>query len=416
MPKRMVSGGGLGEDQHLLPGWQAAGLALAVAGTHLLVGSGAVAFAVLSTGIIWILHRLHVNAPASRSTADLIGSVLGAAPARAVGVVQASAYILVGAFSAKSVATLVLTWTPDPVAASRGWLWPVAAVAAAGVAGVVVAWLPIKALASFVTALTAFGLLVYFYIAVAVLAKVYSGTAPVEIGSPAAYSKLGVIGIVIPLALVMVGFEIPTTASDRLRSVARPLGWAMSLIALGAATTWAATNVGSSGSFRYDGSDLVYVAVEMFGGPSSMWMLAASAALGSAALIVLMWGATRVAAAALPGGTPGVLVATVITTLLAVVLCRDWGDASSKLWGVAAILLVIVYLLAAQANSRLDDSSTTAWALFALLGVVLAVAVFVTGAVDGWWPVGIAAVIAGIAAAVAASSRQSGNPNSLTTP
>lgn len=417
MPKRMMSGGGLGETfDDLLPGWQATGLALAAVSGHVLVGSGAVVFAVLAVGLIWALHRLHVNAPAARSTADLIGSVLGTAPARAAGVVQYAAYLLLGAFTVSSVALLTLSWSVDSDPATTGWLWPATAVATAGIAGAFVTMLPLRALAALVTVLAGFGLLVYFYLGLAVLAKVYSGTEPIEIGPAATSSKFGAIGIILVLAMSMVAFEIPTTASDRLRSVARPLGWAMALMVVAAGTAWAATNVGVSGDFRFDATDLVYVAAEMFGHSSGVWVVAATTALASAALIMLTFGAARAAPAPLPSDEPGVLVATVITALLAVVMCRGWGDVSSKLWGVAGILLLVVYLLVVQANSRLEDGNTMAWGLFALVGVVLLVVVFVIGAGTSWWPVGIAAAIAAVAATVAVASRQSGNPNSLTTP
>jgi uncharacterized membrane protein HdeD (DUF308 family) len=85
---------------------------------------------------------------------------------------------------------------------------------------------------------------------------------------------------------------------------------------------------------------------------------------------------------------------------------------------VAGILLFVVYLAAAQANSRSDDSNTTAWAVFALTGVVLVVVVFLHGATDGWWPVAIAAAIVVVAATVGQMGplRQSGKPNNLMTP
>ena len=97
-------------------------------------------------------------------------------------------------------------------------------------------------------------------------------------------------------------------------------------------------------------------------------------------------------------------VTAVVMGVLALAMAGGWGDAAAKLWGVAGILLLVVYVAAAQANSRLDDSSTTAWAVFALMGIVVAVIVFLTGADVGWWPVAIAAVIVVAAAAWAARS------------
>ena len=57
--------------------------------------------------------------------------------------------------------------------------------AAPVIAEPLVSWLSTRAVATLVAALAAGGLLVYFYIALAVLAKVLSGTAPVEIGTSA---------------------------------------------------------------------------------------------------------------------------------------------------------------------------------------------------------------------------------------
>jgi hypothetical protein len=416
MPKRMMSGGGFGDTfENSLPGWQATGLALAAIGSHVLVGSGAFAFAVLAAGVIWALHRLHVNAPGARSTADLIASVIGTAPARAVGVVQYVAYLLLAAFTASSVAMLTVTWAVNPDAASSGWLWAAMALAVAGIAGVLVALMPVTILAPAVTALAGFGLLVYFYLALAVLAKVYSGTAPIDIGTAPPLSKFGAFGVVITLAMSLVAFEIPSTAADRLRSMSRPLGYAMALMVLCCGITWLATNVGATGSMRYDATDLVYILTDMFSGPSGLWVIAATTALASAWLIVLIWGATRAAPDPLPSGAPGVLAVTVITAVLAVAVCRGWGDLPDKLWGVAGILILVVYVGVAHANSRLDDSSSIAWGVFALMALALVVVTFVVGAGISWWPVGLAAGVVAIAVAVAATSRQSGKPNSLTT-
>ena len=57
------------------------GVSLAVIVGQVLNGSGALVFGLLAVGVISTLHRLHVHAPQARTTADLIGSVPGAAPA-----------------------------------------------------------------------------------------------------------------------------------------------------------------------------------------------------------------------------------------------------------------------------------------------------------------------------------------------
>jgi hypothetical protein len=318
--------------------------------------------------------------------------------------------VLIGAYTAKSIGLLALTWTTDPIAATAGWWWPALSVAAAAVATALVSALPTRVLATVVTVLAAFGLLVFFYVALAVLARVASGTEPVEIGTSAPSSELGPVAVVIPLAIGVAGFEIPTAASDRLRSVGRPLGSAMVLVVVCGATGWVAATMGASGGFRYDSAGLVLIVSQMFAESGSLWLFAASVATATAALLVLVWGATRVARPLVDrGGALGMVVTAVVMALLVVAMCRGWGDASAKLWGVAGILLIIVYALAARANSRLDEADTMAWAVFALMGVVLAAVVAVVlygeGGGEGRWPVAIAAVIEGVAAALAAERK-----------
>lgn len=413
MPKRIVAGQGEAAGDAgvaTLPTWQAAGLSLAVIVGAIFRGSGALVFALLSVGVIWTLHRLHARAPGSRSTADLIASVPGAAPARAVTVIQFAAYVLIGAYAAKSIAGLAQVFLTSPETTVPGWSGPALAAAAAAVAAVLAGALPTRLLAPVVTVLAAFGLLVIFYVALAVIAKVTSGTPPVlsftEIGATPAPTEWGPAALVVSLAIAFVGFEIPTATSNRLRSLRLPLGCAIALVALCAATAWVAANIGSTGDFRYDAADLVLIATEMFGKPGGLWLLAAAIAPAVAALLVLIWGATRVVSR--PGAaSPVPLAVTAAATIaLTLVVSSGWGDAAAKLWGVAGILLLVVYLLAAQANSRLDDSSTTAWAFFALMGVVLAAAAFLIGVDGGWWAVGIAVAIVGVAAAWAMKSER----------
>src|SRR6478609_6150011 len=161
MPKKMVTGqgaagGGVGATS--LPMWQATGLSLSVIVGHVLNGWGAIVFGLFSAAVIWTLHRLHRHAPEARTTAGLIASAPKAAPAAAIVVVQFVAYVLIGAYTAKTVASI------------PGWWGPTLAVAVAAVAAVLVAVLPTRLLAPTVTALAAFGLLVIFYVALALIA------------------------------------------------------------------------------------------------------------------------------------------------------------------------------------------------------------------------------------------------------
>jgi hypothetical protein len=387
-----------------IPTWQAAGLSLAVLVGHVLIGSGALVFGVLSIGVIWALHRLHGRAPESRTTAELIASVPGTAPARAVSVIQFAAYVVIAAYAARTVASIALIWLSSPEVTFPEWSQAALAVAVVAIASVGVGAMPTRVLAPVVTALAVFGLLVFFYVSLAVIAKVASGAAPIqpmfEMGATAAPTEWGPAALVVSLAIAFAGFEIPTVASHRLRSVGRPLGYAMALVVLCATLAWVATNMATTGDFRYNAGDLTQVATAMFGFASGFWLLlAATMAQAVAALLVLIWGAARVVRSARGPGVLPLVAAGVAATVVAALVAGGWADAGSKLWGVGGLLLLVVYSLAAQANSRLDDSSTAAWALFAVAGVVVAAVVILKGLAEGWWPVGVAAVILAAAAA-----------------
>lgn len=386
-----------------MPTWQVTGLSLAVLVGHVLNGSGALVFGLVSVGVIWTLHRLHAQAPASRTIADLIASVPGAAPARAVSLIQFAAYVLIGAYAANGGAGMALMGLTEPGEAVPAWWAPAMVVIVVAVAAVLAAALPTRLLLPVVTVLAGFGLLVIFYVALAVIASVASGTAPIEplmgLGKTPAATEWGPAALVVSLAITLAGFEIPTTVSDRLRSVSRTLGGAMALVTLCVVTAWVAANMGSTGEFRYDAGDLVEIAPEMLGESARMWLLAATIAQGVAAVLVLVWGATRVFRPAVAHSPVPFVATPVVMGVLALILSGGWVDAWTKLWGVGGILLFVIYLAAAQANSRLDDSSTTAWALFALMGVALVVIVFLKGVGQGWWPIVIAAVIVAASAA-----------------
>jgi hypothetical protein len=412
MPKKRISESAEASVEFgapLLPAWQIAGLSLAVLVGHIFNGSGALLFGVVAVGVIATLHRLRAHAPESRSTAALIASAPGAAPAGAVSVLQFVAYLVIGAYAAKSVASMALPWLSGPNAAYADWWGPALAVAAVAVSAILAGALPTRLLAPIATVVAGSSLLVYFYVSLAVIAKVASGTTPVDpvmqLSISPAQTEWGTAALLVSLAIAYVAFEIPTTISDRLSSVRSPLGAAIGLVVLCSVLAWVATNMGAAGELRYDAGDLVVVATEMLRDLGGVWFLAAATiAQAVAALLVLIWGATRVVRVP---GTESLLplVCTAVTMgVLALAVCTRWG--APKLWGVGAILLFVVYLAAAHANSRLNDSSTIAWAWFALMAVVLAVIAFLTGVSEGWWPVLVVVfVVAAAAAWVAASGK-----------
>lgn len=397
-----------------LPTWQVAGLSLAVLVGHVLNGSGALVFGLLSVGVIWTLHRLHTHAPGSRTTADLIASVPGAAPARAIRVVQFAAYVLLGAYTARNIAQLTLAWFTDPDATPSGWSLAAISVTAVAVAAVLVGALPTRLLAPVATVLAAIGLLAFFYVSLAVIAKTASAAplfAPsMAIGADPKSIEWGPAAVLIALAITFAGFEIPTTVNDRLGSVRRPLGIAIALVAVCATTAWVASSMATDGDFRYEATDLVYIASDMFGESASLWLLAAAFALTVAAILVLVWGATRVIRPATGNSPVPLLTTAVVAGVLAFALSIGTGGAAAKLGGVAGILLLAVYAAAAHANSRLDDENSTAWALSALMATVLVVVAFVMGVSEGWWPSAIAIAIVVAAAGWALKSAAGATP------
>jgi len=240
-----------------------------------------------------------------------------------------------------------------------------------------------------------------------VIAKLASGTAaampPTEFGATAAMTEWGPAALLVSLAIPFVGFEIPTTVSDRLRSVRRPLGIAIALVAVCAITLWIATNMATAGEFRYSAADFAIVFTDMFGDSSGMWLILALIGHALAAMLVLMWGATRVVRPAIGDSPLPLATSAVVMAVLALAVSIGWADFEAKIWGVAGVLLLVVYVAAAQANLRIDDS-TTAWAWFAGMGLALGVVVVLQGASEGWWPMLIAAVIVAAAAALAVKS------------
>jgi hypothetical protein len=153
---------------------------------------------------------------------------------------------------------------------------------------------------------------------------------------------------------------LPTWQVAGLRSVRRPLGIAIALVAVCTVTLWVATNMATAGEFRYNAADFAIVFTDMFGESSGMWLILALIGHALAAMLVLIWGATRVVRPAV-------------------------GDSPLPLVMSAVVMAVLA----------------------------LAVVVFLQGVSEGWWPIGIAAVIV---AAAAAWAVQSGKPNILTTP
>ena len=403
MPKRVMSAA--------VPTWCATGLSLGAAGAVL--NGVATLLAVLIAGVVvYALQRLQSATPEARSTADLVGSVLGAAPARFTALLQLTAYTIMAAAAGIGLGILSFYRAADPMAALASWWWPALSVAAVAVAAALVTVLSTRIIGAITAVLAVVGLLVYFYLALAITTEVYAGTPPVPVGGPQYFpSTLYLIATLIPLGLALTGFEVAGVVSGRLRSVARPLATALVLVAVCAAMSLVAVNVASVDGFHYRADAIATLAGEFFGTQANTWLLAGSVPLSCAAILALMWAATRVAGQVFgTGATTSALVA-VAAAALAVVLCRFNQEIGGLLVVVAAMLLLVVYLLVAQANSRLTGPPAAVQGPRVVL-VVTAVAVVLIplGAHDflpvAWWPVGVTVVVLAIAAVVSGVARR----------
>ena len=209
-------------------------------------------------------------------------------------------------------------------------------------------------------------------------------------------------------AIAFTGFEIPTTVDDRVGvcgSATRRRNGPHDVVRRAGVDCHQHRRY--FGESRYDAGDLVIVDradVRRYSG--NLWFLAATVAAGDHRPARAGLG-RRARASARPRHRRAVSVAITAVVcglaLLVLAMSFGWGDAAARLWVVPGILLLVVYVAATQANSRLDDS-TAAWAVFALMAVVLMVVVFLTGVSEGWWPTGIAAAIVAVAAGWALNS------------
>jgi hypothetical protein len=293
----------------------------------------------------------------------------------------------------------------DPEAALTSWWWPTLAVVGVALAALCVTVLPTRTVGAVAAGLAAVGLLVYFYLGLAVIAKVYSGAPPVPTGAtPYFASPLLLLAALIPLGLGLTGFEVASVVSGRLRSVGVPLGIALAAITGCAVTLLLAANVATADGFQYRVSSIATLLSEYFGTQSNVWQLAAFVPLSCAAALALMWAVTRVAGRVFgPAATPRMLV-TVTVGGLAVVLCRFQLEVGGLLTIVAALLLLAVYLIVTEANSRVPGSTVAVQGPRAVLAATTVGVVLISLAArdfsgPAWSPVGVTVLLLAVAAA-----------------
>lgn len=204
-----------GSGEYVLGTWRAAALSMAVIAPAAWYGLGALLGAAVMIPVIYALARLRRHAPQARSTAELIGAMLGRKAGTAAGIVQLLAYLVLAAqFAATLGLQLLQLLSPgDDPAAIVSWL-PVGAAAAALVVGATACWASTRAVASLAMPLVLAGLLLYVCLAVAVTALVTLSTDPVVIGSAATPRPLS--GQLVGFGLGMVGVELLTVRTPRI--------------------------------------------------------------------------------------------------------------------------------------------------------------------------------------------------------
>lgn len=406
MPKRVVP---VGLEQPAawppaLPAWRAAGLSLAPIGGAVFNGLAALCATVIAAVLVFMFSRLHRHAPDAVSTGDLVASTVGPAAGRFTSLVQLAAYVLLGVGAALALALQPWSGAPDLETALAGWWWPGWSVAVVVIAGAVVAYLPTRAVGATAAALGATGLLIFLYIALAVMARVLSGTPPMQFGGPTPVdSVLLTAAAAIPLGLALVGFEAATVVSGRLQSVARPVGAALGVTALGTAALLLAANIGATGGFHRTATNLSLIVYQFFSDAGYYWLATAALCLSSAALLGLMWAATRVAVRLFGSGPEVATLVPAVMCVLAVGFCRFQDHIGRLQMMVPGLLLLTVYLLVAEANSRSPGSVSAQQAPRLILVVVAVCVVLIPLRVSDFalptlWPLVVTAAILAVAA------------------
>jgi hypothetical protein len=388
---------------------QAASLSLGVIGWAAFRGAAVLLGALLFAPVIYAFTRLHNHAPGVRSTSDLVGSTLGRRTAAAADLIQLTAYVVAAAAAAARLGLAVQLLVDDPAITTRVW-WALLAVGAVIIVGVLTWPLSFRAVTVIVGVTVATALLVSFYLGLAVLARLWSGTPPVDMAGDPPQSGPVMVDTVIWLAVALAGFEICTTANARLRSVGRPMAIAIAAVTGCAAVLWLADHLGATGGFRFAPMGLGSIVSDFFGESGAVWILVSSLLANAAALVVLSTVAARIVSRQLEIATlqrPSRLTTTtavaVPAALLAAVTTTEWG--ATIINGGWPILLLTLYLLVAHASVKIPGSGEFSWWASAFAAMVLAAVALLPllayGTLSAVWPTVAAAAVVGVAFAVA---------------
>ncbi|MBS1696695.1 MAG: APC family permease [Actinobacteria bacterium] len=281
----------------------AAGLSLAVIGFATQFGVLTVSAAVLLAPMVYVFARLRGHAPDARTTSDFVGAVLGERFGVFAGLVQLVAYLLLAVMFARTLAFglwgmlgVFRGLLPNPASTAGTTVFAVGSIIAVVAAGVIAHLLSTRGISWVVAILAAAGMLAYFYIAVALVALIATGSQPrdpsIAMDSPPV--TYGLVDAVLAVGLI-VGFEVVTTINRDVRFVGRSMGLALALTA-GCALIVAAAE--SPQLFRTDPVphwQFPWLAAAYLGRAGENCFLIGMTALSCAGLLTLIFAAVRVA-------------------------------------------------------------------------------------------------------------------------
>ncbi|WP_236723993.1 hypothetical protein [Mycobacterium avium] len=403
MPKRRTQplGAQATDGDRLVGTYQAAALSVAVIVSAIFYGLGALLAAAVVIPVIYGLARLRAHTPDARNTAEMIGATLGPRAATAAGIIQLCAYLaLAAAFSGGLGLQLLHLVSPNAApAAVLAWL-PAGAVAAAAVGGTTVCLASTRILASLVAILATTGLLIYLYLAVAVTTRIASGSEPVVIGTAATPTHLS--AQVVAYGVAFVGVEIITANIGQMAAPVRSMSLAITVVVAAAVTLWVADHTSVTGPWRWTAKHFGEAVPEFYAEAGQIWMAVAAATLGMAGVLAAGWGAVRIATglAITRGKNPCLRWRATVVAAIALIAAaitahvpRGHGIAAVTL-STAVLLLMTLYVLVSEANSRLPGDSVVAWWVRLAIPTLGLVAVLKPIADSHFAPLDVATVIA----------------------
>lgn len=157
---------------------------------------------------------------------------------------------------------------------------------------------------------------------------------------------------------------------------------AVALVAGAAVVLWVGDHQGVVGPWRWSAKHLAEAVPEFYAGPGQKWMAIAGISLAVAAALSSAWATVRAAAglAVLREATPNAGLRLAVVGLLAVVAAVVSAHGARVIGlvilGAAPLLLMALYVVVTEADSRIPGDSVVAWwvrLVMPALGVVVVV-------------------------------------------